>query len=381
MIVHLPFALSDVRERCRRRISGLLSTPAAAWVRRHMNVLVFVAGFVFDYLTIRRIDSLTDIAIQILYIGLLTVVLVLQYRERRGQWSPGRWNVVWRFNVEALHFLYGGLLSAYVVLYLKSSSGARPVVFFILLALLLVLNEMPQIRRYGYRLRLGLFAFCLCSFLIYFVPLLVGRISDLVFCFSLVLSAAAVWWVAGLLAKHDAEPVRVHRRLFAPAGAVLLTIGVLYFLRLIPPVPLSIQFHGIFHTATKNDNVFVLRSPRQSKFLFWRRDSRPFWRRPEDSLSYFVRVFAPARFRHKVMIRWEHFNERTDTYETTDLLPIAITGGRAEGYRGTTSKTNFTPGRWRVSAETEDGRAIGVLSFRVETDLSDEPRIWREIEM
>ena len=56
-------------------------------------------------------------------------------------WRPrGRVAQFWAYNVEALHFLYGGLLSAYVVLYVRSSTLARPAIFLALLVLVMVVT-------------------------------------------------------------------------------------------------------------------------------------------------------------------------------------------------------------------------------------------------
>src|SRR5688572_15502155 len=115
---------------------------------------MFVAGFLFDFLTLQRIDAWTDLAFQFGYLAGLTGLLVLQQREELGRWAPSRlMSRVWRYNTEALHFLYGGLLSAYVVLYFRSSTSARPVLFLALLAAVMVLNEVPRTRNAGYRLR------------------------------------------------------------------------------------------------------------------------------------------------------------------------------------------------------------------------------------
>jgi len=121
-----------------------LPSPLATLVRwgiDHSNVVMFVAGFLFDVLTIQRIDSRADLGIQLLYLLVLTGLIVLQHREATGSWTPprrmARW---WRHNVEVLHFFYGGLLSAYVILYFRSSTGARPLVFFLLLVAMFLLN-------------------------------------------------------------------------------------------------------------------------------------------------------------------------------------------------------------------------------------------------
>jgi hypothetical protein len=364
---------ADSRHRGRVRLLHLL--------RRYSTPATFVAGFLFDFFTMQRIDAWADLAFQLGYLIGLTMLLVYQHRELSGRWTPGGLTMrVWRYNLEALHFIYGGLLSAYVVLYFRSSTSARPMVFLLLLLAVMVINEVPLVRGAGYRLRLGLYGFCILSFLTYFIPILLGRISGWVFLSSVVSSAAVVWQVTAWLAGPGDSRRLERMRLFAPAGAVMAAIVALYVLRLIPPVPLSVQFQGIYHDVRREAGRFMLVYPRPPLWAPWRRDSRPFERRDGDRLHYFARVFAPAGFEHHVVIRWDVFDPRLGTWMTTDRIPLAIVGGRAEGFRGTAVKANFTPGHWRVTAETEDGRAIATLSFQVEEDRDTGEREWRTVD-
>ena len=117
----------------------------------------------------------------------------------------------------------------------------------------------------------------------------------------------------------------------------------------------------------------------QIRWALWQRDSRSFMQRDGDRLHYFARVFAPSGFRHRVMIRWEIRLPATGEWTTTDRIPLDLVGGRTAGFRGTAVKANFMPGRWRISAETEDGRAIATLSFRVEQDTRTGERRWKRI--
>jgi hypothetical protein len=357
-----------------------LPAPLAAVARfasRRSTVVMFVAGFLFDLMTMQRIDAITDLIIQLVYLAALTWLLILQHREAHGAWTPPRrLQGLWAYNVDVLHFFYGGLLSAYVVLYFKSSTGARPLIFFSLLVLLMFVNEMPQIRRAGHRLRLGLYAFCVLSFLNYFVPIVVGRMGAWVFLLALLLSAGVVWVVADRLAVREVNRAATRARLFAPAAVVIAVVGVLYVLRLIPPVPLSVQFHGIYHEVRRDGGGYALVYEKPPFWAPWRRDSRPFRQRPGDRLHYFARVFAPAAFSHRVIVRWERYSDRDGEWRTSDTIGFAVSGGRAEGWRGYAMKSNFGPGDWRVTAETDDGRAIAVLSFRVEASASEEERKW-----
>jgi hypothetical protein len=353
---------------------------------RHVvvNVAVFAGGFVFDWFTVARIDSWIDIAIQLLYLSAIAGLLLLQQMHAQGAWRPrGRVVDLWNHADKALHFLYGALLSVHVVLYFRSSAAAAPAVFLALLGATMVLNELPQIRRLGFRLRLGLYTFCLATLSIYLVPLLLGHMGHGVFVLSLGLTAAMVAALAFLLARWDPHPRRALPRLGAPGGIVLLVLLALYFAKLIPPVPLSVQGQGVYHgiTRTPDGTGFVLRAlPSRFSMSGWR-DSRPFHARPGDHMVYFVRLFAPSGFNHKVTIRWEHRNDRSGTWQVTDRIPLEIVGGRALGFRGHAVKEHYEPGAWRVRSETEDGRTIGLLSFEVVRDPERGERTWVESRM
>jgi hypothetical protein len=345
--------------------------------RRNSNIIFFLGGFLFDALTITRIDAIADLAVQIGYLSSLTLLLLFQSRHSHGLWSPGKWtSKLWPYNVEVLHFLYGGLLSAYVVLYFKSSSGLKAILFLIFLAVLMVLNELPPFRHWGSRVRLALYGFCVASFLIYFIPILIGRVNDWVFLASLALSALLVWWVAKWIVAPEPDPAAARVHLSLPVGALFATMAALHLLGWIPPVPLSVQHQGIYHSVRRIDGKYWLRYPAPPFWAFWRDDSEPFQARDGDSVYYFARIYAPARFRHDVLIRWEVFDERREAFVTTDLRPLSLVGGRLEGFRGYMAKSNYRPGLWRVGAETQDGRTIGSIRFRIRPDDSRGERKW-----
>src|SRR5688500_10073408 len=96
---------------------------ARQFLRDYSNVIFFVGGFLFDAFTLVRIDSVLDLSLQTFYLTGITILLILKERADRGHWTPtGFVQKIWHFETEAIHFMYGGLLSAYVIFYFKSTS-------------------------------------------------------------------------------------------------------------------------------------------------------------------------------------------------------------------------------------------------------------------
>jgi hypothetical protein len=131
----------------------------------------------------------------------------------------------------------------------------------------------------------------------------------------------------------------------------------------IPPVPLSIPFIGVYHSVERTQDGYRV-SHERPVWAFWRNGDQQFRAQPGDRVYVFFRVFSPASFADEVSVRWFHRQDRG--WALQDTIPIKIVGGRAEGFRGYGFKSKYQPGAWKVQIETTDGREIGRVYFDVE---------------
>jgi hypothetical protein len=154
-----------------------------------------------------------------------------------------------------------------------------------------------------------------------------------------------------------------------------VVLVLLYFLRLIPPVPLSVEKMGIYHLVERdpaNHGYLLSHQPRPA-WKFWLEGDQDYLARAGDRIYCFVRIFAPKNFRDRVFIRFA-FDDPSRGWVPSDAIPLTITGGREDGYGGYAYKSHYQPGHWRVTVELADGREIGSLHIDVEADASTGPR-------
>jgi Protein of unknown function (DUF2914) len=340
--------------------------PLRAW----KHLAFFTAGFVFDAFMIRRIDDEKILIQQGLYLlicgGVLAHVVVA--RERAHRWSS-----------PVLHFMLGTLLNAYALFYVKSGSGLAAVFFLAVISMLLLVNELPSIRRRGPVVLYGLYSFCLTSYFAYLYPVLIGRIRWWMFVLA-VMTAAVPLALVGLFHHTRAGDRRqLIRQAAAPALAVQALLLLLYALGLIPPVPLSLMEIGIYHdVARQPDGSYQVRYVRPAWYNFWTRDDSEFRAQPGDRVYTFFRVFAPRGFHDEIRVAW-FIDQRDRGWTAAGNVPIPVTGGRENGYAGVSYKQSAQPGRWRVVVTSIDGREIGRRTFSVESiEPSSEQRLKTE---
>jgi len=345
---------------------------------------VFLAlGFLFDIATLDRIDSWFSIAQQAIYLLGIAALVGIEVMEHAGVLSVTtetrpKLSKIWPYRTAAVHFLLGSLLSSYTLFYFKSASFVSSFLFIAILCGLLIANEYSRFQGFGTGLRVAMFSLCLLSYLIYFVPILIGFIGPGPFMLSLVASAGVCYLVYRLLKKRILVEEVLRRQVRLPMLLVHLGFTLLYFARVLPPVPLSISYMGIYHDVKKLEGKYHL-SYTRSKWRFWERGDQSFAYRPGDQIVGFASIFSPSGFKDEVFVRWLLYDPKRG-WEGQDKIRMQILGGRELGFRGYTVKKNFQPGKWRFQVETSDGREVGRLSFRVyPEDNPAEPEVRTDI--
>lgn len=360
-----------------------------AFRQRHVKAEIavfFAAGFLFDILTLSRIDDAYTLIQQGLYLVLLAALMIMDERYRAGVARPPRaLAMVWRFSEDVIHFLFGSLLSSFTLFYLKSSSGFSPLLFLAVLCALLVANELPGFRERGPIVRFALLSLCMTSYGALLLPILLGFISTWLFIAAVLLSCAAIVWCVRTLHRRIGDAPSIWRRVAVPSLAMQALLVAAYFTGAIPPVPLSAQFIGIYHevvppgareAATAADPpagpAYELKHQRPW-WKVWHNGDQDFAARPGDIVYCFARVFAPNGFRDAIYVHWWLRGEKGGWFDQ-GRAQLDIRGGRGDGFRAVATKKNYRPGRWRVEIETADGRDIGVIHFDLVTDLSSGER-------
>jgi hypothetical protein len=338
-------------------------------------VAFFIAGFIFDAIALQRIDELFGIIQQAVYVtiaaGLIAVELILHERELK----PPRWLArLWPYREFLLQFMFGTLLNVYVIFYFKSASALASLGFIAAIGALSIAHEFRKFGRYQTQLHVSILSLCLISYFGLLAPILVGYIGAIPF-FGANVAAwfCMVFYRRWLENRLDVSYELLRTHVLFPFAGVQILFVLLYVVRVLPPVPLSASYMGIFHNVEKVEGEYRLTYTRPEE-KFWQHGDQTFLAGDGDTIFCFVRIFAPARFKDQLQVRWLYYDEAKG-WQSSDAIPLAIVGGREEGYRGVTKKSNYQPGDWRVQIETADGREIGRISFTVEREMNPESRV------
>lgn len=337
-----------------------------------MDIAFFLGGFFFDVLTLSDIDDPINIFQQVAYLLILGLILYFDFLKTQNLFqAPARLEKVWNYRQLIIHFLLGSLLSLYSLFYIKSASLWSSLIFILILIILMVANELKRVQESAHNIKIALYVICLFSFFSMLVPVLLGFVGIIPFLISVGLTAGVLYGIYILLQRKITDQNALLKSLVTPGMSVLSLFLVFYFMGWIPPVPLSITQMGIYHSIEKSDGQYIV-SHEKPSWKFWQKGDQDFVAEPGDKIYFFAQIFSPARFSDSVILHWYHKDPKTG-WQTTDRIPMSITGGRKSGYRGFSSKQNYPEGEWRISVETTDGREIGRIYFDVTKSAEKRP--------
>ncbi|MBV9159892.1 MAG: DUF2914 domain-containing protein [Candidatus Kaiserbacteria bacterium] len=337
------------------------------WYERYISPLSLIAGFIADNLILlRRVDTLRSNVLLISYLFVAALGIVLIHMIETGKLRHRIFLSVAPLIPVVIQFSFGGLFSGFVSLYSRSVGFAGSWIFVLLVAGLLIGNE--RFTRLYVRLpfQIGIYFTTLFAFLIFFLPVVMHRIGDLMFLLSGITALVLVALLMYVLHLVVPEAEREGRMRAARAVAIVYALfNVLYFTHAIPPLPLALKDAGVYHSVTREGTDYLLSGEPTSWLESLLTYARVFHRAPGESVYVYTAIFAPTGLSTTIIHQWQHYDESAKTWLTEGVVSFPVAGGREGGYRGYSQKTTVEPGKWRVNVLTSTGDIIGRVSFTV----------------
>ncbi len=325
----------------------------------NLNALFFVIGFIFDLITLNRIDQGFLLIQQAGFLVCILVLIFIEFGFQLGLKLPA---FILKYKTFAMHFLMGSLLSAFVIFYFLSSSGLTSFAFVLAIVSLLILNELPQFQSISLPFKVTLFSICLVSYLSYTTPIWLGHIGLAPLLLSAIIFILITTLNTYILQKLTLNDKFITKNLTIPSLCTLTVFLGLYFTRVIPPVPLSIKKIGIYRSIEKKEKQYIL-GYKKHPWKFWLSGEQNFHYQSGDKVFCFAGIFSPTTFSDQVKFNW--YVKQNNQWVLSDSIAIKISGGRDKGFRAYSFKSKVSPGQWRVKILTLDNREIGRTTFYV----------------
>ena len=330
-----------------------------------LDITFFICGFLLDSWLVTYPDKPAVIIHQAIYLFIIALLIHYELLFRLEKWHPSNFALkIWPYQNFALHFCLGTLLNVYSLFYIKSASLFSSAIFLFLMIFMIFMNELPFIKKTKkINLKVGLYSICLFSFFSIVYPLIFGFIGFLPFFFSALSTLGILLLQLRLLRTKVSEPGILFHAIFAPVVTIVIIFTTFFFLGLIPPVPLSVKEQGIYHNLVKRDSHYYLYAEMDEN-SFWDFGKPTFHAEPGDKIYFYSQIFSPGRISDKIIVHWFKKNNLGD-WENMDQVPVELKGGREEGFRAFTFKSNYEAGEWKILVETSSGAEISRLYFYV----------------
>jgi hypothetical protein len=244
----------------------------------------------------------------------------------------------------------------FTVIYSNSGSWVASWPFIFILFGLMISSEFLKKYYAKFMLQMIVAYLCLFSYLIFSIPLLTKSIGPSTFVLTGVLSLVIMWpYVKFVGDKKNWQGIL----------ATFLLITLFYFTHIIPPIPLSLTDAKVSTYITKSGNDYVFAGIDEPWYSFL--PIADTIKITQGAPIYFYSsVYSPTEINTDIIHNWEYFDEANARWVPVSRIRFPIVGGREEGYRGYSVKSNVHKGLWRVDVETEFGQLIGRKRFEVE---------------
>ncbi len=347
----------------------LESSKTARRIRRHWLSIAFISGFTTDILLLDKVDDLLDNLILLFYVVLSVVSILTLYAGLAEKLFNERISyLAGTYSPLAIQYSFGGLLSGMLIFYGRSGDLIASWPFLVVLSAVILGNEVIRDRKKRLVFNLGCFFTGFLPYLVLVVSVFSGYMGVWVFVGSglaaLLFMYALVRVLALIIPRFLAMQMRV---LVFTIGSIYVAFNGLYFLNIIPPIPLSLQEVGIYHGIVRFETGdYQVRYVSPSRWRFWQSSDPVLYGQTGASAVCFARVFAPGQLSTDIVHHWQYHDPAQRSWQTHARVSYSIYGTGERGYRGYSRISNYHPGVWRCSVETERGQVLGREKFIID---------------
>jgi len=349
------------------KIRGIFSSQTIALryekYKKYISPLALLAGFILDSLTLRRADLLAENLLIVVYLLIVsTGICLLNIWQVPDSIKENKVHLTTHLFVQ---FAFGGLFSTFLVFYTRSGAFSTSFLFILFIALNLIGSEIWKKKYLVCSFQISILFLAIYSYTIFLVPIIFNQIGAAMFFLSGAISLGIIYLYLLIFFFYTKEKFVHKKKLIARnVGIIFVVMNFFYFTNIIPPVPLSLNDKGVYHSLTPVSGGYLA----LNEVKVWRdyfRLSKVFHKRPGDVVYVYSAVFSPTDLNISLVHDWQYFDDSKNRWVTQNKVSAPIIGGREAGYRFYSINKRIFPALWRVDVETARGQVIGRIKFRV----------------
>jgi hypothetical protein len=333
---------------------------------RPISSLSLILGFVFDAVTLKRVDTLWEnlwIFGHIIIVGLFIALIHIQENEPGDEKNPGKKHF-WYVNI--LQFFFGGLLSTYLVFYFRSADIFVTWPFILLLVIAFIANESLKRDYIRFSFQISLFFLSIYSFAIFLIPVILHKIGPWIFLLSGVISLIFIALFILILFYFTKEKFTASKKIvFSLVISIFALVNFMYFTNLIPPIPLSLKDADVYHSIQKNQAGNYDATYEDFGWKKYFKLYQDFNKTQGDTIYAYSAIFSPKNLNLNIIHEWEHYDPIKRKWSVETIVTLPVTGGRDGGFRTYSMRSSLENGKWRVNVKTELGQTIGRIRFNI----------------
>lgn len=341
--------------------------------KKHSTTFLFVFGFLTDMFLLPDIDNPVTKYIGLSYIfGIGGLIVFREWAISRNKADKVE-EKLFSFSSFGIAYLSGSALSFVFVYALRSAAFSVSWPLFLILIISMIANEFFPNHTYRFTLDIMVLFIAVVFYIVFNMPFLLKTQNDTVFALSVLASMTIAFIYSLVIHKISETTEEEASKMFALSFGVPMFIAMLYFLNLIPAVPLSLRDGMVLHSVKRDEsgNYHILEE-KDTRFLSSLRNQVHTITTEDNDVFYFSLIDAPALITAPITHVWEYYDREKGVWIEVTKVSFTLSGGREGGYRAYSHKENIKEGLWRVTVKVDEERVVGRTTFTIEEGKAGE---------